>query len=94
MFFASENWAGAHPRISEALARHAGGFAAAYGASDLDLIAVDDLVVERPDLRLPHPAMHERRFVLEPMAEVWPDWRHPVLGRTVGEMLAGLAGMV
>ena len=59
-------------------------------AVDLDLIAVDDLVVERADLRLPHPAMHERRFVLEPMAEVWADWRHPVLGRTVGEMLAGL----
>lgn len=36
MFFASDNWAGAHPRIAEALARHAGGFAAAYGASDLD----------------------------------------------------------
>ena len=57
-------------------------------AVDLDLIAVDDLVVERADLRLPHPAMHERRFVLAPMAEVWAAWRHPVLGRTVGEMLA------
>ena len=59
-------------------------------AVDLDLIALDDLVVERADLRLPHPAMHERRFVLGPMAEVWADWRHPVLGRTVREMLAGL----
>ena len=59
-------------------------------AVDLDLIVVDDLVVERADLRLPHPAMHERRFVLGPMAEVWADWRHPVLGRTVREMLAGL----
>jgi 2-amino-4-hydroxy-6-hydroxymethyldihydropteridine diphosphokinase len=59
-------------------------------AVDLDLIALDDLVVERADLRLPHPAMHERRFVLGPMAEVWAGWRHPVLGRTVAEMLAGL----
>lgn len=59
-------------------------------AVDLDLVALDDLIVELPDLRLPHPGMHERRFVLEPMAEVWPDWRHPVLGRTVAEMLAGL----
>ncbi len=59
-------------------------------AVDLDLIAMGDLVVEREDLRLPHPAMHERRFVLGPMAEVWADWRHPVLGRTVREMLAGL----
>ena len=59
-------------------------------AVDLDLIVVDDLVVERADLRLPHPAMHERRFVLGPMAEVWAGWRHPVLGLTVAEMLAGL----
>lgn len=59
-------------------------------AVDLDLVALDDLVVELPDLRLPHPGMHERRFVLEPMAEVWPDWRHPVLGMSVAAMLAGL----
>jgi 2-amino-4-hydroxy-6-hydroxymethyldihydropteridine diphosphokinase len=59
-------------------------------AIDLDLISLDGLIVERPDLRLPHPGMHERRFVLEPMAEVWADWRHPVLGMSVAEMLAGL----
>ena len=59
-------------------------------AVDLDLIALDGVVVGRADLRLPHPAMHERRFVLEPMAEVWADWRHPVLGMSVAEMLAGL----
>ena len=44
-----------------------------------------------PDqLVLPHPRMHERSFVLAPMAEVAPDWRHPVLGQTTTEMLAAL----
>jgi 2-amino-4-hydroxy-6-hydroxymethyldihydropteridine diphosphokinase len=57
---------------------------------DLDLVALDDQVVDQPDLILPHPRMQERRFVLEPLAEVLPDWRHPVLGKTVVEMLATL----
>jgi len=42
-------------------------------------------------LILPHPRLHERAFVLEPLAEVAPRWRHPVLGQTVPEMLAALA---
>lgn len=44
----------------------------------------------RSDLVLPHPQMHLRAFVLAPMAEVAPDWRHPVLGQSVNEMLAAL----
>lgn len=40
---------------------------------DLDLIAYDELVVNHPDLELPHPRAHERRFVLAPLVEVWPD---------------------
>lgn len=43
-----------------------------------------------PDLLLPHPRMHERAFVLEPLAAVAPDWRHPILGTTVAEMAADL----
>lgn len=59
---------------------------------DLDLIAVEDLVVDAPDLRLPHPEMHKRDFVLAPFCEVWPDWRHPSLGRTASELLTALRG--
>ena len=57
---------------------------------DLDLIAVEDLVLDLPSLRLPHPEMHKRRFVLAPMAEVWPDWRHPLLCATTADLLARL----
>jgi 2-amino-4-hydroxy-6-hydroxymethyldihydropteridine diphosphokinase len=57
---------------------------------DLDLIALEEVVLDEPDLVLPHPRMHERAFVLRPMAEVWPDWRHPRLGLTVAELAAQL----
>src|SRR5271156_6582017 len=57
---------------------------------DLDLLLYGDWVLWSEDLMLPHPAMAERRFVLEPLAEIVPDWVHPVLGKTVREMLSGL----
>jgi 2-amino-4-hydroxy-6-hydroxymethyldihydropteridine diphosphokinase len=57
---------------------------------DLDLIALEDQVIDAQHLKVPHPEMHERDFVLAPMLEVWPDWRHPLLGKTVGELLAAL----
>jgi 2-amino-4-hydroxy-6-hydroxymethyldihydropteridine diphosphokinase len=62
---------------------------------DLDLLlygdsVLGDLVLDEPGLTLPHPAMHQRRFVLEPLQEIAPEWRHPVLRRTIAELLAGL----
>jgi 2-amino-4-hydroxy-6-hydroxymethyldihydropteridine diphosphokinase len=57
---------------------------------DLDLLLYGDWVLWSEELILPHPAMGERRFVLEPLAEIAPDWVHPVLGKSVREMLSGL----
>ena len=58
---------------------------------DLDLIAYGDLVMDAPGLVLPHPRAHERRFVMGPLAEVAPGWRHPRLDRTAAELAAEAA---
>ena len=57
---------------------------------DLDLLWFDNRVLATPELTLPHPAMHLRRFVLEPLAEIAPEWLHPVLGKTASELLTSL----
>ncbi|MCM1355734.1 MAG: 2-amino-4-hydroxy-6-hydroxymethyldihydropteridine diphosphokinase [Staphylococcus sp.] len=55
---------------------------------DIDLIAIADWVVETPALTLPHPRMHLREFVLQPMVQLDAAWCHPLYGKRVGEMLA------
>lgn len=54
---------------------------------DVDLLAVDGLVRDGPGLILPHPRLAERAFVLCPLCDVAPEWRHPVLGRSARELL-------
>ena len=57
---------------------------------DLDLLAHGDTVRTGKSPLLPHPRLHERAFVMVPLAEIAPDWRHPVLNRTAAEILAGI----
>lgn len=55
---------------------------------DLDLLLYGDEIISSPELKVPHPLMAERRFVLEPLAQLAPAARHPVLGATIAELLA------
>lgn len=57
---------------------------------DLDLLLYGNRILSTPDLTLPHPAMHERRFVLAPLAEIAPAMKHPALHLTISELLRRL----
>lgn len=57
---------------------------------DIDIVGADDTVIDTETLQIPHPLMHERRFVLEPLSDLAPDWLHPARGLTVRQMLEQL----
>lgn len=57
---------------------------------DLDLILYGEAIIDEPGLQVPHPRFRERRFVLEPLAEIAPAWRDPVSGRSISELLRSL----
>jgi 2-amino-4-hydroxy-6-hydroxymethyldihydropteridine diphosphokinase len=85
----------AHPLLERLLEiERAFGRTRPYGGAprtlDLDLILYGDQVIDEPGLVVPHPRFRERRFVLEPLAEIAPEWRDPVTGRTIDALLLRL----
>jgi len=61
---------------------------------DIDILLYGESIVETDDLQIPHPRLAQRRFVLEPLAELAPDLRHPQSGKTVSELSRGVQDQV
>ena len=57
---------------------------------DIDLLMIDDVIVDTPELSLPHPRLHLRRFVLEPLCEIAPELYHPILRKTISQLFSDL----
>ena len=57
---------------------------------DIDILLLDGLVLEKRSLKVPHPEMHRRKFVLIPLSEIAPQLIHPVLGKTISELLVSV----
>lgn len=57
---------------------------------DIDILLYDDRIIEADDLTVPHPRIHERRFVLLPLSEISPNLVHPIFKRTIAELLQEL----
>ena len=72
--------------IEAAFGRERGEARNASRTLDLDLIAHGRMVVDSPGLQLPHPRAAERLFVMGPLAQIAPDWRHPVSGKTAAHL--------
>jgi 2-amino-4-hydroxy-6-hydroxymethyldihydropteridine diphosphokinase len=65
-------------------------YPAAPRTVDLDLVLYDDAVIDEPGLTVPHPRFRERLFVLEPLAEMAPEWVDPITGKSVAQLLEAL----
>ncbi len=79
-------------QIERDLGRKRGGVSKGPRIIDIDILLHGRAVVDVPQLVIPHASMHERRFVLEPLAELAPELKHPVLLRSIRELLAATAG--